>query len=152
MVLHSDPPFTTDFDQSWPASSFIVTSWDRSNKNRPRDPSALQALRSLPAIQNKRGLSFCFSWTGRGFLEDAVTSGFAVAVELLGAKVPFAFEHHPDLLDATDLPQLNLTLTDHLIRTLLSLLRFYVLVIEVSLILLGALRGLLKNKICLPGK
>ncbi|PKX92700.1 uncharacterized protein P174DRAFT_421749 [Aspergillus novofumigatus IBT 16806] len=208
MVLHSDPPFATDFDQSWPASSFIVTSWDRSNKDRPGDPSdnitprtcltcvmndgqnmpiqhfgpvlitldpfapphpllvagvweftdleistdTLQALRSLPAIQNKRGLSFCLSWTGRGFLEDAVTSGLTVAVERLGAKVPFAFEHHPDLLDATDLPQLHLTLTDHLIRTLLSLLRFYVLVIQISLILLGALRGSLKNKICLPRK
>ncbi|GIJ81982.1 hypothetical protein Asppvi_000485 [Aspergillus pseudoviridinutans] len=208
MVLHSDPPFTANFDWSWPASSFIVTSWDRHNKNRPEDPpgnitprtclncvmndeedlpmqlfgpvlitldpfapphpllvagvweltdleisiDTLQALNSLPAIQNKRGLSFCLSWTGRGFLEDAITSGLTVAVEHLGAKVPFAFEHHPDLLDATELPQLHWSLADHLIRTLLSLLRVYVLVIEISLILLGALPGSLKNKLCLPRK
>ncbi|GIK03282.1 hypothetical protein Aspvir_007351 [Aspergillus viridinutans] len=111
----------------------------------------LLALSSLPAIQNKRGLSFCLSWTGRGFLEDAVTSGLMVAVEHLGAKVPFVFEHHPDLFNATELPRLHLSLADHLIRILLSLLRVYVLVIEVSLILLVALRRSLK-KFYLPKK
>ncbi|EDP50442.1 conserved hypothetical protein [Aspergillus fumigatus A1163] len=110
----------------------------------------LQVLSSLPAIQSKRGLSFCFSWTGHGVLEDAVTSGLTVAVEHLDAKVPFAFEHHPDISDVTELPQLHLSLADHLIRTLLSLFRVYVLVIEISLILLGALRGSLKNRMCLP--
>lgn len=184
---------------------FIVTSWDRSNKNRPADPpditprtcltcvmnegqnlsiqhfdlvlitldpfapphpllvaevweftdlgictDTLQVLSSLPAIQSKRGLSFCFSWTGHGVLGDAVTSGLTVAVEHLDAKVPFAFEHHPDISDVTELPQLHLSLADHLIRTLLSLFRVYVLVIEISLILLGALRGSLKNRMCLP--
>ncbi|RHZ47909.1 uncharacterized protein CDV56_104468 [Aspergillus thermomutatus] len=200
--------FTTNFDQSWPVSSFIVTSSDNHSKNRPEDPpdhialktcltrvindeqnipaqlfgpvlitldpfapphpllvagvweftdleisaETLLALSLLPAIQNKRGLSFCLSWTSCGFLEDAVTSGLTVAVEHLGAKVPFALEHHPDLLNANELPQLHLSLADHLIRTLLGLLRVYVLIIEISLILLGALRGFLKNKMYLLRK
>ncbi|GAB1192295.1 hypothetical protein APSETT444_001484 [Aspergillus pseudonomiae] len=57
--------------------------------------ATLQAQSRLPLIQNKRGLSYGFRWTGRGFLEDAVTSGLEIAIEHLdvvdligGAWVP----------------------------------------------------------------
>jgi predicted NAD/FAD-binding protein len=50
---------------------------------------AVQAQRQLPLIQNKRGISYCGAWAGYGFHEDGFTSGLRVAVEHLGAKVPF---------------------------------------------------------------
>jgi hypothetical protein len=43
----------------------------------------------LCRIQNRRGVSYAGAWTGYGFHEDGFTSGVTVAVEHLGAKVPF---------------------------------------------------------------
>jgi predicted NAD/FAD-binding protein len=51
--------------------------------------AAVQAQKDLQMIQNKRGISYCGAWTGYGFHEDGFTSGLKVAVEHLGAKVPF---------------------------------------------------------------
>ncbi|PGG98338.1 hypothetical protein AJ79_08905 [Helicocarpus griseus UAMH5409] len=50
---------------------------------------ALQSQKLLSRIQNKRGISYCGSWTGYGRYEDAVRSAFQVAVEHLGAELPF---------------------------------------------------------------
>ena len=45
----------------------------------------------LELIQNKRGISYAGAWTKYGFHEDGFSSGLRVAVEHLGAKVPFDF-------------------------------------------------------------
>ncbi|KAE8352376.1 FAD/NAD(P)-binding domain-containing protein [Aspergillus coremiiformis] len=100
--------------------------------------ATLVAQSHLPLIQNRRGLSYGFRWTGRGFLEDAVTSGLQIAVEHLGASVPFEVQYHPDPLDLSKSPALELGLKEHLIRTVLCLIRVYVLIFEISWILLGA--------------
>ncbi|BCR83403.1 uncharacterized protein ACHE_10805S [Aspergillus chevalieri] len=95
--------------------------------------TSLHAFRRLPSIQNKSGLSYCSTWTGRGFLEDAVTGGLRVAVEHLGADVPFEV----DLREGKGLGAgLAMGFRDHLILTVLGLLRVYVRIFELALILL----------------
>jgi len=53
-----------------------------------------EAIRSqdlLPRIQNTRGISYAGAWTKYGFHEDGFSSGLKVAVEHLGATLPFDF-------------------------------------------------------------
>ncbi|KZV83527.1 FAD/NAD(P)-binding domain-containing protein [Exidia glandulosa HHB12029] len=47
------------------------------------------ARAALPAIQNKRGITFVGGWTGYGFHEDAVTSAMRVLSEHLSVQLPF---------------------------------------------------------------
>jgi predicted NAD/FAD-binding protein len=65
---------------------------------------AVQAQKRLEGIQNHRGVSYCGAWTKYGFHEDGFSSGLKVAVEHLGAELPFDFVdstfsrgHNPDL-------------------------------------------------------
>ncbi len=51
----------------------------------------VSAQQCLELIQNKRGISYAGAWTKYGFHEDGFSSGLRVAVEHLGAKVPFDF-------------------------------------------------------------
>lgn len=51
----------------------------------------MEAQRLLPNIQNKRGISFAGAWTNFGFHEDGFSSGVRVAMQHLGAKIPFEF-------------------------------------------------------------
>lgn len=54
-----------------------------------------QSIRSqslLPRIQNTRGISYCGAWTKYGFHEDGFSSGLKVAMDHLGAKLPFQFK------------------------------------------------------------
>lgn len=53
--------------------------------------AAVRAQQLLPRIQNKRGISYTGAWTKYGFHEDGFSSGLAVAVRHLGAKLPFDF-------------------------------------------------------------
>ena len=53
--------------------------------------AAIQAQKMLPAIQNVRGISYCGAWTKYGFHEDGFSSGIKVAMDHLGAKLPFDF-------------------------------------------------------------
>ncbi|PLB47629.1 amine oxidase [Aspergillus steynii IBT 23096] len=50
---------------------------------------AMKAQSRLSEIQGTRGISYAGAWTKFGFHEDAFTSGFKVAVEQLGANLPF---------------------------------------------------------------
>jgi predicted NAD/FAD-binding protein len=52
------------------------------------DLGALEAQGRLPGIQGMRNTWFCGSYTGYGFHEDALMSGFAVA-DALGAAAPW---------------------------------------------------------------
>jgi predicted NAD/FAD-binding protein len=51
--------------------------------------AAIRSQSLLPRIQNTRGISYCGAWTKYGFHEDGFTSGLQVAIEHLGAKLPF---------------------------------------------------------------
>jgi predicted NAD/FAD-binding protein len=50
------------------------------------DLDAIEAQRLLPALQGRRRTWFCGAWTGYGFHEDGLRSGFAVADAIAGAK------------------------------------------------------------------
>ncbi len=53
--------------------------------------AAIRSQSLLPSIQNKRGISYAGAWTKYGFHEDGFSSGLKVAVEHLGATLPFEF-------------------------------------------------------------
>ena len=53
--------------------------------------AAISSQNMLPKIQNTRGISYAGAWTKYGFHEDGVSSGLKVAVEHLGANLPFEF-------------------------------------------------------------
>ena len=53
--------------------------------------AAIRSQKLLPRIQNTRGISYAGAWTKYGFHEDGFSSGLKVAVEHLGAKLPFDF-------------------------------------------------------------
>ena len=53
--------------------------------------AAIQAQKLLPTIQNTRGISYCGAWTKYGFHEDGFSSGLKVAMDHLGATLPFEF-------------------------------------------------------------
>ncbi|KAL4891945.1 hypothetical protein BDV59DRAFT_61284 [Aspergillus ambiguus] len=92
-------------------------------------PAALYAQSCLPSIQNTRGLSYGFRWMGRGFLEDSVSAGLEIAIDHFGAKLPFKFSHPTDPMDSTDTQRLSMS--DHLVRIVLSLAQTYVLLCEI---------------------
>ncbi|KAL8838535.1 MAG: hypothetical protein Q9170_002115 [Blastenia crenularia] len=52
---------------------------------------AMRCQKMLPMIQNARNISYCGAWTKYGFHEDGFSSGLKVAVEHLGAELPFEF-------------------------------------------------------------
>lgn len=103
------------------------------------EPSAesLGAQSRLASIQNKRGLSYGFGWTGRGLLEDAITSGLRMAVQDVGATVPFDVVFHPQPLDATAFLYKRSGIRHNLLKTLLEAIRALLLMLEIGMILLG---------------
>ncbi|KAI5791661.1 hypothetical protein DFH27DRAFT_655078 [Peziza echinospora] len=71
-------------------SSDATSTYKTFNYSHPLyTPQAVLAQKRLATIQGKRGISFCGAWTGYGFHEDAFRSGMQVAVENLGAELPF---------------------------------------------------------------
>lgn len=90
--------------------------------------TSLYAQQCLPVIQNKQGLSYCYCWTGRGNLEDAITASFQVAIEHLGARVPFSVDYH--IGPATSGPSVfSLGVRGNLIRLMLRLFSLYALLL-----------------------
>ncbi|KAK0948526.1 hypothetical protein LTR29_000158 [Friedmanniomyces endolithicus] len=66
--------------------------------------ASVRAQKRLESIQNTRGVSYCGAWTKYGFHEDGFSSGLKVAIEQLGAELPFEFVdstfsrgHRPEL-------------------------------------------------------
>ncbi|GKZ19181.1 hypothetical protein AbraIFM66951_008015 [Aspergillus brasiliensis] len=108
------------------------------------EPSAqtLIAQHHLPSIQNRRGLSYGFCWSGRGHLEDAITAGLRIAIQDLGAEAPFHVKFHQDPLEAATSEQPpSLGLRDNVIRTIIRLIHVYILILRLVLVLLRALPG-----------
>lgn len=52
---------------------------------------AINSQKLLSRIQNTRGISYAGAWTKYGFHEDGFSSGLKVALEHLGAELPFEF-------------------------------------------------------------
>ncbi|KKK22800.1 hypothetical protein AOCH_002205 [Aspergillus ochraceoroseus] len=120
-----------------PHPSLVQGVWEFTEPEPTAESLYAQAL--LPSIQNKRGLSYSFWWTGRGILEDAITSGFRIAIEDLGAEVPFAVDFHPQPLDSTEFFARQVGLQENLTRTVLQAFRVLVIVLEITLLLLTRL-------------
>ncbi|KAA8565351.1 hypothetical protein EYC84_011065 [Monilinia fructicola] len=52
---------------------------------------AITSQSQLSEIQNTRNISYCGAWTKYGFHEDGFSSGIKVAMDHLGANLPFKF-------------------------------------------------------------
>ncbi|KAI9369249.1 hypothetical protein BJX61DRAFT_163797 [Aspergillus egyptiacus] len=120
-----------------PHPSLVQAVWEFTEA----EPSAesLLAQSRLSSIQNKRGLSYGFCWTGRGALEDAITSGLRIAIQDLGATAPFEVVFHSQsLLEDGSLPKPT-GLRQNLVKTSLRIVRLLILALEVFLLLLGRL-------------
>jgi predicted NAD/FAD-binding protein len=88
---------------------------------------SVQAQKRLPEVQGKRGVSFCGAWTGYGFHEDGFSSGLKVAIDHLGAKLPFEFVDSK--YSRGRLP--TLTWQDHLVRIVLLILLIWIRVLDI---------------------
>ena len=53
--------------------------------------AAIRSQELLSSIQNTRGISYAGAWTKYGFHEDGFSSGVKVAMDHLGAEIPFEF-------------------------------------------------------------
>ncbi|KAI1169491.1 FAD/NAD(P)-binding domain-containing protein [Nemania sp. FL0916] len=85
--------------------------------------AAVQALDRLPNIQNKRGISYAGAWTRDGFHEDGFSSGLHVAINHLGARVPFEFVD--STLSRGRRPEL--TLLDWLLRIIILIIQIFLI-------------------------
>ena len=94
--------------------------------------AAIRSQKLLPRIQNTRGISYAGAWTKYGFHEDGFSSGLKVAVEHLGAKLPFEF------VDSTFSRGRRPVLgwMDHSVRGFIYIIRLIILLIEWMLALL----------------
>jgi Predicted NAD/FAD-binding protein len=86
-------------------------------------PAAVKAQRRLNEIQNKRGISYAGAWTGYGFHEDAFSSGLKVAVEHLGASIPFEWRDSMFLRGKKP----RLTIGEWLMKMLILLIQLFVI-------------------------
>lgn len=86
---------------------------------------AITSQRLLPKIQNTRNISYCGAWTKYGFHEDGFSSGLSVAVNHLGAKLPFEF------VDSTFSRGRKpvLTLRNYLLRICILLIQIVILML-----------------------
>lgn len=84
---------------------------------------AIRSQKLLPKIQNSRNISFCGAWTKYGFHEDGFSSGLAVAMNHLGAELPF------DFVDSTFSRGRRpvLTLKNRIVRMVVSLIQTCIL-------------------------
>lgn len=92
---------------------------------------AVRAQKRLEALQNTRGVSYCGAWTKYGFHEDGFSSGLKVAIDHLGAKLPFDFVdstysrgHKPELI-----------WKDYLLRMVLMVTMIWISILEIVLAL-----------------
>ncbi|KAF2718464.1 FAD/NAD(P)-binding domain-containing protein [Polychaeton citri CBS 116435] len=81
-------------------------------------PSVIDAQKRLEQIQGRGSIGYCGAWTKYGFHEDGFSSGLRVAIQQLGAKLPFEF------VDSTFSRGHRPTLCwqDHVVRVILLIL------------------------------
>lgn len=85
------------------------------------NPETIRAQQDLDKIQNTRGISYAGAWTKYGFHEDGFSSGLRVAVEHLGATIPFEFKD--STCSRGEKPRLSLL--DYLFRLLIALVQMF---------------------------
>lgn len=103
-------------------------------------PGAIRAQQRLDSIQNKRGISYAGAWTKYGFHEDGFSSGLRVAVEHLGADMPFEFKD--STYSRGRKPEV--TIAGRFVRMLIILVQLFLInVLHMLGLLTGALWGAL---------
>ncbi|KAM0719686.1 hypothetical protein Q7P37_003817 [Cladosporium fusiforme] len=92
---------------------------------------AVRAQKRLERLQNTRGVSYCGAWTKYGFHEDGFSSGLKVAIDHLGATLPFEF------VDSTYSRghQPELGWKDYVLRLVLMVVMVWISLIEICLAL-----------------
>ena len=86
---------------------------------------AIHAQERLQNIQGKQSVSFCGAWTKYGFHEDGFSSGLKVAIDQLGATLPFEF------VDSTrSRSSRSLGLSDMMVRSIISVVLLALTVME----------------------
>lgn len=103
---------------------------------------AIRCQKLLPMIQNTRNISYCGAWTKYGFHEDGFSSGLKVAVEYLGAKLPF------DFVDSTFSRgrQPVLGWADHVVRILVLVVQIFIILFEIGVTRLVGGSGTVKQR------
>lgn len=88
---------------------------------------AVEAQKKLQGIQNASGVSYCGAWTKYGFHEDGFSSGLKVAIDHLGAELPFTFK------DSTYSRGMSpaLGMKDHVVRMLIRITHNLIVLVEV---------------------
>ena len=104
--------------------------------------AAINSQKKLCRIQNIRGISYCGSWVGYGLLEDSVRSAFQIAVDHLGAELPFK------LVDSAlpNRPIPRLTRRESLLRLLLRAILIWLSILGIATPALFYFRRLLGLK------
>jgi predicted NAD/FAD-binding protein len=88
---------------------------------------SIRAQKLLSSIQNRRGISYAGAWTKYGLHEDGFSSGLAIAMEHLGARLPFEFKD--TTYSRGRAPKLGLL--DHVLRLVVLLIQiFFIQVVE----------------------
>lgn len=88
--------------------------------------AAIRSQSLLPQIQNTRGISYCGAWTKYGFHEDGFSSGIKVAMDHLGATLPFEFKD--STFSRGKAPVLEVG--DLVLRLWIMLVQLFIVVIE----------------------
>lgn len=92
-------------------------------------PEAIRSQSLLHQIQNTRGISYCGAWTKYGFHEDAFSSGLKVAMDHLGAELPFMFKD--STFSRGKKPTLRIR--DWMLRLCILLVQLFILILEMVL-------------------
>ncbi|KAF4552059.1 Hypothetical protein D9617_11g009060 [Elsinoe fawcettii] len=94
-------------------------------------PAAVRAQKELEDIQNVNGFSYAGAWTKYGFHEDGFSSGLKVAIEHLGAEIPFEFRD--STYSRGHRPEMNAQ--DRVVRAVVKVLQRWILLVELVLTL-----------------
>jgi predicted NAD/FAD-binding protein len=87
---------------------------------------AIHSQSMLPRIQNTRGISYCGAWTKYGFHEDGFSSGLKVAMDHLGAQLPFKFTD--STFSRGKRPVLGIS--DLVLRLWIIVIQFFITILE----------------------
>jgi len=88
--------------------------------------AAIRSQSLLDKIQDKRGISYCGAWTKYGFHEDGFSSGLKVAMDHLGARIPFEFTD--STFSRGKKPVLGMA--DWALRVVILLIQMFIIVVE----------------------
>ncbi|KAL8753283.1 MAG: hypothetical protein Q9184_005471 [Pyrenodesmia sp. 2 TL-2023] len=118
-----------------PSPSLTQGTWSYSHPQY--DAEAIRCQKLLPLIQNTRNISYCGAWTKYGFHEDGFSSGLKVAVEHLGAELPFRF------VDSTFSRGRRPVLgwRDHGVRILVLVVQIWINLLELVMMRVGGVVG-----------